>query len=76
MERRAFGGDLLPPNNYKEDCQGQRTCFLAGDVRANEQPNLAVMHTLFVREHNRIAQQLVTMNSHWDDKKVYQVITG
>ena len=76
MERRAFGGDLLPPDSNKENCQGQTTCFLGGDVRANEQPNLVVMHTLFVREHNRIAQQLVTMNPHWDNNKVYQVITG
>ena len=73
VETRAFGGDLLPRNNDEEDCQGQTTCFLAGDGRANEQPNLAVMHTLLVREHNRIAQQLVAMNSHWDNEKVYQV---
>ncbi|KFP76593.1 Myeloperoxidase, partial [Apaloderma vittatum] len=47
-------------------------CFLAGDSRASEMLELACMHTLFVREHNRLARELKTLNPHWNGEKIYQ----
>ncbi|KAJ9601338.1 hypothetical protein L9F63_000476, partial [Diploptera punctata] len=47
-------------------------CFLAGDNRANENMALAVLHTMLVRTHNRIASDLSDINPHWDDEKLYQ----
>ena len=57
------------PENLCDDSGG---CFLSGDTRVNEQMSLASMHTLFNREHNRIAGILKHINRHWDDEKLYQ----
>ncbi|KAL1518075.1 hypothetical protein ABEB36_001755 [Hypothenemus hampei] len=47
-------------------------CFLAGDIRANEQAGLTAMHTLWMREHNRLAKELRYLNPHWDSDMLYQ----
>ena len=46
--------------------------FLGGDVRANEQTGLTAAHTLFVREHNRLADIIAAQNPAFDDEQIYQ----
>jgi hypothetical protein len=46
--------------------------FVAGDVRANEQVGLAAMHTLFVREHNRLAARIRRADPRLGDDAIYE----
>lgn len=46
--------------------------FVAGDVRANEQVGLTALHTLFVREHNRLATTIALAHPEYDGETLYQ----
>ncbi|XP_025414853.1 peroxidasin homolog [Sipha flava] len=67
-----FGKEMLPIAGADEvDCRRDLTesdtgCYLAGDIRANEQVGLLAMHTIWIREHNRIARELRKINPHWE----------
>lgn len=46
--------------------------FAAGGDRVNAAPQVAMVNTLFLREHNRLAGELETRNPDWDDERVFQ----
>ena len=46
--------------------------FVAGDVRAAENPDLTSLQTLFVREHNYQADKLAKQNPSWTAEQIYQ----
>lgn len=77
---RPDGKALLPFDNEgllkHVDCQIEATkrhlpCFLAGDHRVNEQLALTAMHTLWLRQHNRVATELLQLNPQWDGTMLY-----
>ena len=75
---RTSDGNLLPfntsglTNANDAHVVTDSQLFLAGDVRANENPELVALQTLFVREHNRIAADAASNNPTWTDEQLYQ----
>ena len=67
---------LLPfadPSDNIVLCPGEPACFLAGDLRVNKQAGLTVMHTLWVREHNRVAQFLRNNNPSLSGDAIFSI---
>ncbi len=60
---KTSAGNMLPKENGD---------YLAGDERVNEQIALTAMHTLFVREHNRLAEALADEDPLLTDEEIYQ----
>ncbi|PIR54321.1 hypothetical protein COU75_01580 [Candidatus Peregrinibacteria bacterium CG10_big_fil_rev_8_21_14_0_10_42_8] len=71
---RVSSGNFLPFNTsgLPNAMSTSSMFFLAGDIRANEQPGLTALHTLFVREHNRIATELRALNPLLTDDELYE----
>ena len=85
-ELRTFSGGLLKtsegispkstlPQGQDASCRNtddRVKCFAAGDGRVNENVGLTGIHTLFMREHNRLASELARINPAWSDERLFQ----
>ncbi len=60
---KALSG-IDPPSHVK--------CFDAGDPRSGEIPELAVTHTILMRQHNKLVGELAAQNPHRDGEHLYQ----
>ncbi|MEM7630301.1 MAG: peroxidase family protein [Planctomycetota bacterium] len=70
-------GDLMPWNFMEIGMANplgatNLELFAAGDVRANENPALAALHTVFSREHNRQAALITASDPMLSDEAVFQ----
>ncbi|QBR70819.1 peroxidase [Beijerinckiaceae bacterium] len=64
---KTSAGDNLP---IVDTVQGP--AFVAGDARAQENPNLTALQTLFIREHNYQVDQLHKEHPNWSGEQLYQ----
>lgn len=58
--------------DYKASPDGVRSLFAFGGERANISPQVAMINTVFIREHNRLAHMLTQRNPDWSDDRVFE----
>jgi peroxidase len=59
-------------NNLPIVMTAQGPAFAAGDARAQENPDLTALQTLFVREHNYQVDQLHKEHPNWSGDQLYE----
>lgn len=50
----------------------KETLFAVGGDRVNAAPQTTMINTLLLREHNRLAGMIESVNPGWDDERVFQ----
>lgn len=63
------GENLLPRNAFGPSLESN---FIAGDARVNDNVVLSSIHTVFMREHNRLIDELRFENPDWSDEQLFQ----
>lgn len=68
-------GNMMPKNEWgmANAPSASSEYFIAGDFRANEHPGLATIHTIWLREHNKICDTMKAAFPLWGDERLYQM---
>jgi peroxidase len=70
---RTADGHLTTSEGDNLPIDPQSGRFMAGDVRAQENPDLTALQTLFVREHNYQVDQLHKEHPNWSGDRLYEM---
>ena len=68
---RSFEGGKMKVSEDNNLPKNEKGRPMTGDPRAGEQPGLQSLHTLFVREHNRLAGEIAKKNPHMTDQQIF-----
>ncbi len=74
--RTSSRGRMLPYNRQGLENEGgshRPDLFVSGDLRVNEQSGLIAMHTLFLREHNRLAEEIADRDPGMSGDEIYHL---
>jgi peroxidase len=55
-----------------DETHSNEKLFFAGDERINDNPLLISLHTVFVREHNRLCDDYKILNPDFSDEEIFQ----
>lgn len=68
--KAGFGGRMV--TNSEDIMPEKEGKYYLGDARLNQTPQLQVLHSIYLREHNRISTILEGLNSHWNDRRLFE----
>lgn len=68
---RSFNGGRLK-TNIKNVLPLENGSYFSGDDRVNQTPFIAIWHSLFIRNHNHLADKLAVVNCQWDEERIFQ----
>jgi len=61
-----------PLGTSKIDAERKAQVFAVGGDRVNSVPQVAMINTLFLREHNRLAAEIEASHPSWSDDRVFE----
>lgn len=70
LKMQLVNGEYMLPDGPAT--QYVKSPYAAGDYRVNFHPGLTALHTLWAREHNRLATVLQAQNPTWTDEQLFQ----